>query len=433
MQVLTAILLGISSGFVAGLLPNVNLTLVIIMIAPLLPWNDLFVLLCFYIAASSATQYAGSISALLFGFPGETTSLPAMRLRRFFSTVEDKKQAIYNTAAGSLIGAMVSLVLGMVVCYAVSDYTAYLRTSSILLFTTLALIFCISSSDNRWWESIAMILLGFLFRMVGNDMITGENFGTFGNPYLMTGIPMIAVMAGLMVLPVLLSCKRAVIAEEIAVLGPGSISFFSWDKLTCPALRGSIIGFLAGLIPFVGSSISSTVAYSVEKHLNEDPLAQITSAETADNSAYFSALIPLLLFGIAIVPSEAVMLNMINRSTTHLSWASISPLMFQLGIATVVINLICFVMSYNLVDLIVRAYLSIERYLVWIIGSLMILIAYQNGAEQGQGLYFLVMLALMSVLGYLLRNKDTVPILFAFLVQETLFSALTRTMMMIKL
>lgn len=397
--------------------------------APFLPWNDLLSVLVFYIAASSATQYAGSISALLFGLPGETTSLPAVKLRSNFETVTEKRQAIYNTAAGSFIGAMVSLMIGAAMMHYFSGFAGYMRTTFILSLTLLGLAFSVISSDNRWWHSMLLVGLGLLIGWIGLDPATGESFGTFGNTYLMTGIPSIAVMTGIMVVPMLIDMHR--IVPENSHLGKATVQIFSWDRLMFPAVRGSMIGFVAGLIPFVGSSMSSMLAYSAEKLRTKDPLKMITSAETADNSAYYSAIVPLLLFGIAIVPSEAILLNMISQSAVKLDWSSVSPIMLQLGALTVIINCICFLLSYNLVDYVVLAYMKIERYVPALAVAGLLAIIYQSGSEQAQGAYFLCVFVVMSVLGILLRRLDRLPLVFAFLIQDILMSSLNRTILMI--
>ena len=51
-------------------------------------------------------------------------------------------------------------------------------------------------------------------------------------------------------------------------------------------VRSSLIGFISGLIPYVGNGISSNLAFNIEKKINPNNfIAQATASESANNSA----------------------------------------------------------------------------------------------------------------------------------------------------
>ena len=75
------------------------------------------------------------------------------------------------------------------------------------------------------------------------------------------------------------------------------------------ALFGStLIGFFGGLIPGLTTVFSSTAAYNASMLFTKDPVKRIVVSETANNAGAFSMLLPLLIFGVPLIGSEAILL-----------------------------------------------------------------------------------------------------------------------------
>jgi len=78
-------------------------------------------------------------------------------------------------------------------------------------------------------------------------------------------------------------------------------------------VRGSVIGFLLGVLPGGGAVISTFVSYAVEKKISKDPgkfgkgaIEGVAGPESANNAAAGSSLIPLLSLGIPPNPIMAI-------------------------------------------------------------------------------------------------------------------------------
>ena len=85
--------------------------------------------------------------------------------------------------------------------------------------------------------------------------------------------------------------------------------------------RGTILGFLIGIIPGPGHIISSFVSYSVERRLSKTPerfgqgaVEGVAGPESANNSATSGALVPMLALGL---PSGAVPAIMLAAMMIH--------------------------------------------------------------------------------------------------------------------
>jgi len=82
-----------------------------------------------------------------------------------------------------------------------------------------------------------------------------------------------------------------------------------------PIFRGSILGFLVGLLPGPCTVISTFVSYSLEKKISKTPqefgtgmVEGVVAPEAANNSAVMGAMVPLLTLGIPFAAPSAIML-----------------------------------------------------------------------------------------------------------------------------
>ncbi len=94
-----------------------------------------------------------------------------------------------------------------------------------------------------------------------------------------------------------------------------------WKKSAAPIARGSVLGFLLGILPGGGALISSFISYAVEKKISKNPeefgkgaIEGVAGPETANNSATGGAFIPLLTLGI---PANVVMAMLLGALLIH--------------------------------------------------------------------------------------------------------------------
>jgi len=107
MELFFTIGLGIISGIFAGLLPGIPIFLGFILFLPFVPMDPLM-LLIYGIVMNIGTQFFGSMSALYFRVPGESSSYPVLMEVNNFNTPEKLHLAILLTTLGSLIATLVA-------------------------------------------------------------------------------------------------------------------------------------------------------------------------------------------------------------------------------------------------------------------------------------------------------------------------------------
>jgi len=83
-----------------------------------------------------------------------------------------------------------------------------------------------------------------------------------------------------------------------------------------PIVRGTVIGFLIGVLPAAGATIASFIAYIVEKKVAKDPsrfgkgaIEGVAAPEASNNAAAAGAMVPMLSLGVPGSGTTAIILG----------------------------------------------------------------------------------------------------------------------------
>src|SRR5207302_997463 len=150
---------------------------------------------------------------------------------------------------------------------------------------------------------------------------------TFGILSLQTGIELVPMVMGLFGLAQVFCMieARPPSIEEIAKT-PRTLRELmpnrqEWGLSSGAILRGTLVGFLVGILPGAGATISSYVAYALEKRRSPTPerfgrgaIEGVAAPESANNAATSSGFIPLLTLGL---PANVVMALMLGAFMLH--------------------------------------------------------------------------------------------------------------------
>jgi putative tricarboxylic transport membrane protein len=89
-----------------------------------------------------------------------------------------------------------------------------------------------------------------------------------------------------------------------------------WREASMPIVRGSVLGFVVGIIPGSAHIISSFLSYALERRVakNKDEfgkgaVAGVAGPESANNSASTGAFVPMLALGLPTGPITAVLIG----------------------------------------------------------------------------------------------------------------------------
>ena len=416
-------LVGVGLGLISGLIPGVGNFVLMLLIWPFLSVFGIVDLLIMYASMAAISQYIGSIPAIVYGIPGESSSYPAVAESRNLTSISQVSQAISGSAFGSVVGSLT--VVGL--CYAFVEYTDLIKhfyntkiLVGLLLLVTLVMIFTV---NNRWWINLTLILSGIGLGMIGYNSYLNINFATFGNMHLYAGLPMPVVLICLFAIPQMMhhwdteinkSINKTYELGRLYILNP-------------VALFGStLIGFFGGLIPGLTTVFSSTAAYNASMLFTKDPVKRIVVSETANNAGAFSMLLPLLIFGVPLIGSEAILLFLMEQKGFNLVQFKFSDFLPELALGLVLVNAVGFMMAWPLSKMVPSFYrFNIKKIISLLIIALFFVTLYTGYMNYSMA-YYLICFAILAPIGVLLRNVDTLPLVFAFIIHNKLIDGLFR-------
>jgi putative tricarboxylic transport membrane protein len=109
------------------------------------------------------------------------------------------------------------------------------------------------------------------------------------------------------------TAEREILKTSLRNLWP---SLKDWAEAKWAIVRGSIIGFLLGILPGGGAILATFVSYAVEKKVSRNPekfgkgaIEGVAGPESANNAAAGGSLIPLLSLGIPPNPVMAMLFS----------------------------------------------------------------------------------------------------------------------------
>ena len=122
-------------------------------------------------------------------------------------------------------------------------------------------------------KGLMMAAVGLILGAVGNDTITGVARYTFNITVLSDGIGFIPVVMGLFgVAEVLTSLEEKEVREVFKTSDAGpSTRAERLARLGGAIARGSVLGFLLGILPGGGAVLASFVSYAVERRVSRTP------------------------------------------------------------------------------------------------------------------------------------------------------------------
>ena len=352
--------IGVIIGTLTGMLPGIGPSAALAILLPftfgMAPTPALIMMAGIYYGA----MYGGSTTAILVNIPGESSSIP---------TCFDGYQLARQGRAGAALGiaAIASFVAGtfsivglMLVAVPLSEFGLRFGAPEQTLLMLLALTTVGLIGGKSLMKCLLMAGLGVLISTVGLDVMSGRQRLTFGFVELMEGIDFVIVVMGLFAMgEVFISLSGSAQGEiyrspkRLRELLPTvrDLKDSSW-----PMVRGTFVGFILGVIPGAGATVSSFLSYGLECRLAKRPerfgqgaIEGVAAPEAANNASTGGAMVPLLALGIPGSVSGAIILGgmillgirpgpFLFRDQPDLVWALIAS-MYIGNVLLLVINL----------------------------------------------------------------------------------------------
>lgn len=310
------IALGIFIGIVAGMLPGIGPSFVMLMLFPILLNFDLISLFVFYFVLVSSSQYYGSVSAITYGVSGEISSLPAVVYGHPLYQQGKGSELLALTSTASLVASLFGISLMVIVQFYTENLIWFFKQNVIITVYSVILFLIVVLTKNKLL-SFAMLLSGLVIGKMGFDPLFMTHIILPKYTAWEAGIPFYALFAGFLMFPILIDCfreqrlQKTYQSDFTMLINPIDrlkllVSSNHWGSV----FRGTLIGSLVGLVPGASYFFSSNIAAKIEKQIVDKPEKIVISAEAANNSGSITVLLPLLFFAIPIIASESIVLSL---------------------------------------------------------------------------------------------------------------------------
>jgi putative tricarboxylic transport membrane protein len=301
------VFIGVLIGTVIGVLPGLGPTATIALLLPLTYTIEPATAVILLAGIYYGSMYGGTITSVLLRLPGEAASVVTT-----FDGYQMARQgragpALGIAAVGSFIGGVLAVVGLILLAPPLADLAVSFGPPEYVALTVLGILMVTYLGSGSPLKSLSMAALGLLLATVGQDPITGTARFTFDQVSLFDGVDFVAVAMGLFgVGEILHSLERTekvqAVTKKITHIWPTRKDF----RDSAGAIgRGSVLGFVIGVLPGGGGVISSLASYALEKRRAKDPsrfgkgaIEGVAGPETANNASSTSAFIPLLTLGI---------------------------------------------------------------------------------------------------------------------------------------
>jgi len=309
---------GVLLGTLVGVLPGVGPTATIAMLLPITfkfePVTALIMLAGIYYGA----QYGGSTTAILINLPGESSSAVTAIDGYQMARRGRAGPALATAALGSFFAGSVATIVLVLFAPPLARVALQFGPAEYFSLIVLGLIASIALAHGSIVKALAMIVLGLLLGMVGQDIYTGTPRFTFGQRELYSGLNFVSVAVGVFgVAEILRNLEeektRTVLVKSVSNLW---LSRDDFRRILAPVLRGTALGSVLGILPGGGHVLSAFASYSIEKRSSRNPqefghgaIEGVAGPESANNAAAQTSFIPLLTLGLPAHPVMALMVG----------------------------------------------------------------------------------------------------------------------------
>jgi putative tricarboxylic transport membrane protein len=324
---LVPLFFGTLAGVLGGALPGVTITMTIIVVLPftfgLDPLQGLAAMTGVYVGGSAG----GLVTACLLGLPGTPSAIATTFDGHPMARKGEPGRAIWLGVWASFFGGL----LGGVFLIGATEPLAKIALEfgpweffSLFIF---ALSMVAGLVEASLLKGLLSGCLGLIVTVLGADPVMGQERLTLGVDFIKGGIDFLPVLIGVFAFAQIMGEieRPAGAGGAPAVAARIAVSHLKviWEILSRPfqLLWFAFIGVLIGVLPAIGGSAASMMAYDQAKKISRRPEKfgsgipeGIIASESSNNANVGGSLVTIMAFGI---PGDAVTAVMLGALTIH--------------------------------------------------------------------------------------------------------------------
>jgi len=326
--------LGTALGIIVGAIPGLSGAMLIALTLPLtfkmVPEEAMALMVCMYTGSITG----GLVSAVLLRIPGTPSNVVTVFDGYAMAQQGHAGRALGLGVAASFFGAVFAWGALVLLTKPLADIAVRFTPFDYFALVLTALVLISSVSGKSMVKGLLAGMIGVLLAFPGLDENTGRTRFTMGAWQLTSGFDILPVLVGVFGV-------GTVMAELVKPTGKLQVLVYSssglwmkwseWKSQFWNLLRSSAIGTWIGILPGIGASVGSLVAYTVAKNVSSKPEefgngspSGIVASEAANNATVGGALIPLLAIGI---PGSVIDVFLMSAMMIH--GIQPGPLLFE--------------------------------------------------------------------------------------------------------
>jgi putative tricarboxylic transport membrane protein len=420
---ITFVLIGLVCGVLAGMLPGVGMTVLMIASYPILYTCESMQVIQFYLSAILVSQFMGSVVATYFAIPGEPSSIPATIEGHKLARQGRATQAIFLAAGGSFVGGIIAFIFLYVLgLYLIEIFKMFTVGFNVVIITLVVVMIFLTPSKNIY-ERFGFPLLGSGLSLIGMSPFDSNTPWSFGVQALEVGIPDMALLLGLYTLPLLWHLNKSSLKERMAIERFNIKQIVFKVKQLAMSVFYAVYGFIVGFIPGIELGVVSNTAYEIQKKVDKkfklkDPSEnQLLAAETSNNSGAFAVILPLLIFGIPTTTSQAILYNILIDQSYGFGPVYFTPAMINSILSVIVFTSFAgFILSGPMARVLALAFSKTQKWIYMILSVAMLIITmYVGYLSIDTWLYFWTIL-LSFIFGMMFYGWNILKIIYFFIV-----------------
>lgn len=426
------LMLGILAGLVVGIIPGLGGTGAVAILLPFVFVLEPQQALALIIGAVAVVHTSDTISSVLIGIPGSASATVLMLDGHEMAKQGHAARALAIAFLSSMIGGLLGAI-GLSLSIPIArPLVLTFGSPELFMLTVLGISLAALLSRGNMVKGLLAGAFGLLLGQVGSAPAAADYRYTFGSLFLTEGLDLVAVALAIFGIAEVVS----LVARKTSVASGSGLGSGWSDGIRDVArnwkhvLRGALVGMWAGVLPGLGATAGTWMAYGQAKATAKgkdkkkfgkgDPRG-IIAPESANNSVEAGDLIPTLLFGIPGGAPAALLLGALlvfgiepgPRIITD-DLDIVYTIVWSFAIASVVGAALCFLFSIPL------AKLSFVRFPVLAGGLIVIL--FTSGYQESQQIGVLQVMLLLGVVGWLMKvtQYPRAPFLIGFVLSVPL-------------
>jgi putative tricarboxylic transport membrane protein len=442
-QNILAMCLGGLWGLLAGALPGISTSMGVVLLLSFTYTLSPMTAFCMLVAAYCGGITGGSITSILFGIPGEPSSVPTVIEGHALAKQGHAASALWTFLLCSIYGGIFSVLVMMVATPLIANFALRFGPPEFFALTILGLSVVSGLSGGSLLKGFLSCSFGLFLATIGTDGITGGERFTFDTTILLGGINFVTAMVGLLAVSEILIEAEEPFKEYKGHVGYKGMKaelpkFSLFKKNWFNLIRSPIIGTIVGALPGAGATIAAFLAYGEAARTSKEPekfghgaVEGLMAAECANNASTGGSMTVLLSLGL---PGSNTTAMMIAAFMIHgmqpgpLLLSSRPDIVYGIFVAMLLSNLFLLVLTI----MAIRLFLELNRLPYSVFSAAIIILCVIGAFGLNNSMDDLFIMFAFGIIGYVMRKFDipVAPAILALVLGDMAELALRRSLLL---